>query len=48
LVKAVVFYVELDYMGKRDELNKLTGGLIREPRVLNEFSKQSSKILSNI
>jgi len=48
LVKAVVLYVELDYMGKRDELNKLTGGLIREPRILNEFSKQSSKIISNI
>jgi hypothetical protein len=48
LVKAVVLYVELDYMGKREELNKLTGGLIREPRVLNEFSKQSAKIISNI
>lgn len=48
LVKAVVLFVELDYMGKRDELNRLTGGLIREPRVLNEFSQQSSKIISNI
>lgn len=48
LVKAAVLYVELDYMGKRDLLNQLTGGLIREPRVLNEFSKQSSKIMSNI
>ncbi|MEQ1675220.1 MAG: sensor histidine kinase [Chitinophagaceae bacterium] len=48
LVKAVVLYVEIDYMGKRDELNSLTGGLIREPRVLNEFSRQSAKIISNI
>lgn len=48
LVRAVVLYVELDYMGKRDELNKLTGGLIGEPRVLNNFSQQSSKILANI
>jgi signal transduction histidine kinase len=48
LVKATVLYVELDYMGKRDELNQLTGGLIREPRILNQFSKQSSKIISNI
>lgn len=48
LVKAVVYYVELDYMGKREELDKLTGGLIREPRVLNDFTKQSAKIISNI
>jgi signal transduction histidine kinase len=48
LVKAIVHYVELDYIGKRDELNKLTGGLIREPRVLNQFTQQSSKIISNI
>jgi hypothetical protein len=48
LVKAITRYVELDYMGKRDELNKLTGGLIREPRILNQFSQQSAKILSNI
>ena len=48
LTKAVVQYVELDYMGKREELTKLTGGLIREPRTLNEFSKQSSKIVANI
>lgn len=48
LTRAVVKYVELDYMGKREELTKLTGGLIREPRTLNEFSKQSSKIVANI
>jgi signal transduction histidine kinase len=48
LVKCVVSVVEKDYMGKRDELNKLTGGLIREPRKLNEFTKQSVKIINNI
>ncbi|HMG14232.1 MAG TPA: sensor histidine kinase [Saprospiraceae bacterium] len=48
LVRAIVLFVELDYMGKRDELNRLTGGLIGEPRVLNNFSQQSGKILSNI
>lgn len=49
LVKTIVEkVVEVDYMGKRDELNKLTGGLIREPRILNEFSKQSAKIIANI
>jgi signal transduction histidine kinase len=48
LVKAVVYFVELDYMGKRDELDKLTGGLIREPRILNDFSRQSAKLISNI
>ncbi|MCF8451724.1 MAG: ATP-binding protein [Pedobacter sp.] len=48
LVKAVVLFMEIDYMGKREELNKLTGGLIREPRILNDFTKQSAKILSNI
>jgi len=48
LVKGVVHFVELDYMGKRDELNRLTGGLIREPRVLNNFTQQSGQILNNI
>ncbi|THD32437.1 MAG: sensor histidine kinase [Flavobacterium johnsoniae] len=49
LVKLIVQkIVEVDYIGKRDELNKLTGGLVREPRVLSEFSKQSAKIISNI
>jgi hypothetical protein len=47
-VKAIVLFVELDYIGKRDELNKLTGGFIRNPKVLDKFSKQSSKIISNI
>lgn len=48
LVKGVVLFLEIDYMGKRDELNALTGGLIREPRVLNNFTQQSAQILSNI
>lgn len=48
LVKGVIKLVEIDYMGMRDELNKLTGGLVREPRTLNALSKQSSKIISNI
>lgn len=48
LTRGVVKFVELDYMGKREELAKLTGGLIREPKTLNEFTKQSSKIISNI
>lgn len=48
LTKGVVQFLELDYMGKRDELNKLTGGLVRDPRTLSSFSKQSSKIVANI
>ncbi|NQX56867.1 sensor histidine kinase [Pedobacter panaciterrae] len=48
LTRAVVKFVELDYMGKREELTKLTGGLIREPRTLNDYSKQSSRIIKNI
>lgn len=48
LTRAVVKFVEIDYMGKREELDKLTGGLVREPRTLNNFTQQSSKIISNI
>ncbi len=48
LTKAVVHYVEIDYIGKRDELKKLTGGLTGEPRVIKQFSQQSSKIVANI
>lgn len=48
LVKTVTFYVETDYIGKRDEYNKLTGDLVREPKKLKTFSKQSARILSNI
>ncbi|BFP43232.1 ATP-binding protein [Flavobacteriaceae bacterium GF1] len=48
LVKSVTFLVEKDYKGKRDELNKLTGGLIREPKVIKKFSKASAKIITDI
>lgn len=48
LVKAVTYFVENDYIGKRDEYNQLTGDLVREPRALKGFPKQSAKIISNI
>lgn len=48
LVKAVTYFLELDYIGKRDEYNKLSGDLVREPRALKGFPEQSAKIISNI
>ena len=48
LVTSIVYYVENDYMGKRDEYKILSGDLAREPKVLGSFSTQSSKIISNI
>lgn len=48
LVKAVTYFLELDYIGKRDEYNKLTGDLVREPKALKGFPTQSAKIISNI
>lgn len=48
LVKAVSFFVELDYINKRNEYNVLRGDLVKEPRPLRKFSKQSAKIISNI
>lgn len=48
LVKAVTYFIELDYIGKRDEYNNLSGELIREPKRLGKFTQQSAKIISNI
>ncbi|MFS4456936.1 ATP-binding protein [Maribacter sp. 2304DJ31-5] len=48
LVKGVTFLVEKDYMGKRDELNRLTGGLIRDTKVVKKFSTESAQIITNI
>ena len=48
LVKAVSYFVENDYVNKRNEYNVLKGDLIKEPRPLKKFSKQSAKIISNI
>lgn len=48
LVKSVSYFVENDYINKRNEYNVLSGDLIKEPRPLRKFSKQSAKIISNI
>ena len=48
LVKAVTYFVENDYINKRNEYNVLSGDLVKEPRPLRKFSKQSAKIISNI
>ncbi|RZJ82937.1 MAG: HAMP domain-containing histidine kinase, partial [Chryseobacterium sp.] len=48
LVKAVAFFMENHYMGKRDERNELTGGSTREAKVLNNDTGISSRIISNI
>jgi len=48
LVKAVTYFLEIEYIGKRDEYNKLSGDLVREPKALKGFPGQSAKIISNI
>jgi signal transduction histidine kinase len=48
LVKAVVFLVEEDYMGKRDEYKRISGGFIREAREMRKLSRQSAAIISNM
>ena len=48
LVRNITYFVEQDYIGKRDEYNRLAGDIIREPRILNKFSAQSSKLIENI
>jgi len=48
LVRAISYFLEIDYIGKRDEYNKLTGDLVREPKALKGFPEQSAKIISNI
>ncbi len=48
LVKAAVFFVEKDYMGKRDEYKTLSGEFIRDVRRLRTFSGQSAELISNI
>ncbi|MCH7535728.1 MAG: ATP-binding protein [Bacteroidetes bacterium] len=48
LVRAISYFVENDYINKRNEYNILSGDLIKEPRLLRKFSKQSAKIISNI
>lgn len=48
LTKSLVYFIELDYMGKRDEYNVLSGDLTKDPRSFRQFSKQSAKIISNI
>src|SRR6185369_4987780 len=48
LVKAVVLFIETDYMGKRDEYKQLSGGYIREARQQKTFAKQSAAIIANM
>jgi signal transduction histidine kinase len=48
LVKSVSYFVEQDYIGKRNDYNQMIGEVVREPRTLNKFSAQSSKLIDNI
>ncbi|MGF7081942.1 signal transduction histidine kinase [Mucilaginibacter sp. UYCu711] len=48
LVRSVTYFVENDYIGKRNEYKNLSGDTIRDPRRLKTFSKQSSQIIQNI
>lgn len=46
LVKAIVYTVELDYMGKRNDFNALSGE--KDVKRLGKFSNQSAAVLNNI
>lgn len=46
LIKAVVYTVELDYTGKRNEYNALSGE--KDVKRLGKFSKQSAAVIENI
>lgn len=46
LVKAIVYTVELDYMGKRNEFNAFSGE--KNVKKLGKFSNQSAALLNNI
>lgn len=46
LTKMIVYLVENDYRGKRNEFNALSGE--KNARKLSKFSKQSAQIISNI
>lgn len=46
LTKMIVYFVENDYRGKRNEFNELSGE--KSPKKLRKFSQQSAQIISNI
>jgi len=48
LVKSITYFLENDYIQKRDQYNALTGDIVKEPRPLRLFSKQSARIIDNI
>lgn len=48
LTRAVTYFVENDYINKRNEYNILSGDLVKNARPLRKFSKQSAKIISNV
>ena len=48
LIKAIIIFVEIDYIGKRDDFNKLRGTSISDSQVLKNFAQTSSKVLLNI
>lgn len=48
LVRAIVLFVENDYIGKRREYSRIAGGVLGDSRRLRSFSKQSAGIISNI
>lgn len=48
LVQAAVFFIEKDYMGKRDEYKALSGESIRDVRQLRTYSEQSAALIANM
>jgi len=49
LVKYIIENVlEKEYISNRDKYNQLTQDIVREPRLLNDFVKQGTKVVKNI
>ena len=48
LTRNLVFYVETQFMAKRDEFANLTKGLMREPKGIRVIAKQGAGLVDNI
>lgn len=48
LARNIVFFTEVQFIGKREVYENLTKGLIREPRQLGDATRQGSLLVDNI
>ncbi|MFI5253268.1 MAG: ATP-binding protein [Bacteroidota bacterium] len=48
LIRSIILFIENIYVGKRDDYNKLTGDVVRDPEKLTTISKEASAIIGSI